>query len=55
MCLGRFPPPFPGTCSSLLDSLTINYHYLYFVEEPVGRPFVIVPPNGLIIKDSKYI
>lgn len=55
MCLGRFPPPFPGTCSSLLDYLTVSNHYVAFVEEPIGQPFVLVPPNGLIIKDRMYI
>ena len=55
MCLGRFPPPFPGTCSTLLDYVAVSNHYLAFVEEPIAQPFVVVPPHGLIIKDSMYI
>ena len=55
MCLGRFPPPFPGTCSTLIDNVAISTNYLAFVKEPVHQSFVIVPPNGLIIKDRMYI
>ena len=55
MCLRRFPPPFPGTCSTLIDTVAISTNYLAFVEEPVRQPYVIVPRDGLVIRDRMYI
>ncbi|KAL8783262.1 MAG: hypothetical protein Q9195_009440 [Heterodermia aff. obscurata] len=51
-CLGRFPTPFPGTCSTLLDYIPISNHYVPFVEEPVQTAHVLVPRTGLVIKDK---